>query len=263
MIRFSLRQPRRQANRGEAPSAARGDAAATAVGATGPARRHALPETMVVQVTGTDPDGDALARPVELGRGRRPAAADLHAAGAARPRRAGTGRTRARAAQAGRRRPLRGPHHAAPHRGAQPHPRRVPRRPAARTGWSPPTAAPRRNGSYRPAQDGGAAPGEIVLAEPLPHHQRYGLKPARVIERLGTMGDARSVSLIAIHTHDIPVEFPPPALEEARARRRHVARPPHRPARHPAGDDRRRGRARLRRRGVRRADDSLATAASA
>jgi ribonuclease R len=63
-------------------------------------------------------------------------------------------------------------------------------------------------------EDGGAADGEIVLAEPLPHH-RLGLKPARIIERLGTMGDARSVSLIAIHTHDIPQVFPPAALEEA------------------------------------------------
>ena len=53
-----------------------------------------------------------------------------------------------------------------------------------------------------------------MLAEPLPHHA-LGLKPARIIERLGAMGDARSVSLIAIHTHDIPQEFPAAALEEA------------------------------------------------
>jgi ribonuclease R len=65
-----------------------------------------------------------------------------------------------------------------------------------------------------PGEDGGAANGEIVLAEPLPHH-KLGLKPARIIERLGTMGDARSVSLIAIHTHDIPQEFPAAALAEA------------------------------------------------
>jgi ribonuclease R len=65
-----------------------------------------------------------------------------------------------------------------------------------------------------PGSEGGASEGEIVLAEPLPHH-RLGLKPARIIERLGAMGDARSVSLIAIHTHDIPQEFPAAALEEA------------------------------------------------
>jgi ribonuclease R len=62
--------------------------------------------------------------------------------------------------------------------------------------------------------DAGAQADELVLAEPLPHH-RLGLKPARVIERLGKMGDARSVSLIAIHTHDIPVPFPDEARAEA------------------------------------------------
>ena len=47
-----------------------------------------------------------------------------------------------------------------------------------------------------------------MLAEPLAQQHRLGLKPARVIERLGKMGDARSISLIAIHTHDIPTGFP-------------------------------------------------------
>jgi ribonuclease R len=65
-----------------------------------------------------------------------------------------------------------------------------------------------------PGEDGGALAGEIVLAEPMPH-DRLGLKPARVIERLGNMGDARSISLIAIHTHDIPQTFPVAALAEA------------------------------------------------
>jgi ribonuclease R len=65
-----------------------------------------------------------------------------------------------------------------------------------------------------PGEDGGAEANELVLAEPLPHH-RLGLKPARVIERLGSMGDARSISLIAIHTHDIPQTFPDAALAEA------------------------------------------------
>ena len=63
-------------------------------------------------------------------------------------------------------------------------------------------------------EDGGAQAGEIVLATPLPH-TGYGLKPARVVERLGRMGDARSVSLICIHTHDIPNEFPASVLAEA------------------------------------------------
>jgi ribonuclease R len=64
-------------------------------------------------------------------------------------------------------------------------------------------------------QDAGAEPDELVLAEPVAHHLHLGLKPARVLERLGKLGDARSISLIAIHTHDIPQVFPEAALEEA------------------------------------------------
>jgi ribonuclease R len=61
---------------------------------------------------------------------------------------------------------------------------------------------------------GGAEPGEIVRAEPLPN-RGFGLKPARIIERLGRLGEARSVSLICIATHDIPDAFPPEAIEQA------------------------------------------------
>ena len=67
-------------------------------------------------------------------------------------------------------------------------------------------------------ESGGAEPGEIVLATPLPS-STYGLKPARIIERLGLLGDARSVSLIVLHAHDIPQEFPEPAIAEAKAAR--------------------------------------------
>ena len=44
-----------------------------------------------------------------------------------------------------------------------------------------------------PGEEAGAQANEIVLAEPIAHH-RLGLKPARVIERLGRMGDARSMA---------------------------------------------------------------------
>jgi ribonuclease R len=63
-------------------------------------------------------------------------------------------------------------------------------------------------------QEGGAKPGEIVLAAPLPA-PRYGLRLARVVERLGAMGDARSVSLVVVTSHDIPTEFSEAALAEA------------------------------------------------
>ncbi len=65
-----------------------------------------------------------------------------------------------------------------------------------------------------PGEDGGAENDEIVSATPLPH-AGHGLKPARITERLGRMGDARSISLICIHAHDIPTEFPPEALAAA------------------------------------------------
>ncbi|MDQ2801587.1 MAG: ribonuclease R, partial [Pseudomonadota bacterium] len=64
-------------------------------------------------------------------------------------------------------------------------------------------------------EDGGAEAGEIVLAEPVADHHGLGLKPVRVVERLGRMGDARSVSLISIAMHDIPHVFGASALAEA------------------------------------------------
>jgi ribonuclease R len=64
----------------------------------------------------------------------------------------------------------------------------------------------------------GAAPGELVFAEVLPTH-RQGLRQARVIERLGHSGDPRSLSLIAIHDHDLPTAFSESALAEAAAAR--------------------------------------------
>ena len=45
------------------------------------------------------------------------------------------------------------------------------------------------------------------------------MKPAQIVERLGNVGDARSVSLICIHTHDIPTVFSPEALAEAKRAR--------------------------------------------
>ncbi len=65
-----------------------------------------------------------------------------------------------------------------------------------------------------PGEDNGAEAGDIVLANPLPS-SALGLKPVRIIERLGKMGDARSVSLLVLYTHDIPQIFPEEAIAEA------------------------------------------------
>jgi ribonuclease R len=63
---------------------------------------------------------------------------------------------------------------------------------------------------------GDAQTGELVMAEILPSRP-YGLKPARIVERLGDMSNPRSVSLVAIHSYDIPNEFPEDAIEQAEA----------------------------------------------
>jgi ribonuclease R len=59
-----------------------------------------------------------------------------------------------------------------------------------------------------------AGSGELVLADVLPG-RRLGPRQARVVERLGRMGEARSVSLVSILDHDIPSVFSKDALSEA------------------------------------------------
>jgi ribonuclease R len=65
---------------------------------------------------------------------------------------------------------------------------------------------------------GGAKDGELVLGELLPGRP-LGPRRVRVRERLGHMGDPRTISLIAIHAHGIPTTFPAAALDEAEAAR--------------------------------------------
>ncbi len=63
---------------------------------------------------------------------------------------------------------------------------------------------------------GEAEDGELVEAEQL-GGPRMGLPRGRVVERLGNAMAPRSISLIAMHEHQIPVEFSPEALAEADA----------------------------------------------
>ena len=63
-----------------------------------------------------------------------------------------------------------------------------------------------------PGHEGGAQPGEYVVAEPLGAGRN---QKARVIELIGNVDDPKSISLVAIHTHGLPVEFPPEALAQA------------------------------------------------
>jgi len=63
----------------------------------------------------------------------------------------------------------------------------------------------------------GARDGELVEAEQAGPRNRMGLQRARVVQRLGDPGQPKAVSLIAIHQHGIPDDFPDGAIEEADA----------------------------------------------
>lgn len=70
------------------------------------------------------------------------------------------------------------------------------------------------------AEAGGARDGELVEAEQIggPRNEsRMGLPRARITKRLGDPGAPRAVSLIAIHQHGIPDQFPDAVLAEAEA----------------------------------------------
>ncbi len=62
---------------------------------------------------------------------------------------------------------------------------------------------------------GGAKDGELVEAEQAGPKGRMGLPKARIIARLGDPTEPRAVSLIAIHQHGIPDHFPDEVIAEA------------------------------------------------
>ena len=168
-----------------------------------------LPEVTVVEITGTDSDGEVLARPVQWkGDGDPPViymAPDRHGTPAL-----GRGdRVLARLTRTGE-----GSYDGRPIRRLAGAPKRVlgifeddrdggRLRPTDR----------RVKTDFRIAREdtGGAAAGELVLAEVL-HSHRLGWLQARVVERVGRMGEPRSVSLISIHEHEIPTAFPSQAI---------------------------------------------------
>ena len=64
--------------------------------------------------------------------------------------------------------------------------------------------------------ENGALNGELVEAE-ITRDRGAGLPSARVRERLGDMTDQRNISLIAIHHHGIPNQFPDKVIAESEA----------------------------------------------
>ncbi len=66
------------------------------------------------------------------------------------------------------------------------------------------------------ADIGKARPGDLVSAEVL-ETRGYSARRVKIVERLGRMGDASTISLVAIHQHGIPHEFPAGAIAQAKA----------------------------------------------
>ena len=164
---------------------------------------------MVVRVTGTDMDGDAVARPVDWTGDGPPPTILMVAERRGTPALAPGERVLARISPIG------------PGKWEGRTLKRLSDEPGRILGVfrAPGRLVPtdrRAKAEWRipPGEDGGAETDEIVVATPLPH-TGLGLKPARITERLGRMGDARSVSLICIYAHDIPQEFPDDALAAA------------------------------------------------
>ncbi len=67
-------------------------------------------------------------------------------------------------------------------------------------------------------QQGEAQDGDLVAVD-LVRHGRFGLPTAKVKERLGSLKSERAISLIAIHTHNIPNAFRSDTLAEAESAR--------------------------------------------
>ncbi len=180
--------------------------------APGP-RRGRLPPEAVVQITGTDPDGDATGRPAEWQGGGPPPIVLMHPEPRGQPALAPGERVLARLRPAGP-----GRYEGRTIRRLSEMPGRVLGvfRPASQGGGRiiPSDRRAKAEWLVPKGEEAGAEAGEIVAAEPLPS-TGYGLKPARITQRLGHLGDASSVSLFVIQTHDIPTDFQPAALAQA------------------------------------------------
>ena len=174
---------------------------------------EALPEMIVLQITGLDPDGEVLARPLEWEEGVElphiVVAPDRQGVPAlsrgdrilARLRRVGGKTYEARAVRFLGNQPLKvlGVFEEA--------------------GWGgrgrvvPTDKRAKQEYVIEPEDRGEARPGDIVWIEPVGAKGRA--TRARILERLGSMAEPRTVSLIAIASHDIPVEFSPEARRQA------------------------------------------------
>lgn len=184
----------------------------------GPKRSYSkagtLPEVAVLEITGQDPDGELLARPTRWeGDAAPPQIVMVPGREAEAGPALGSGqRVLARLTQTREGYEAR----VIKRLGASVHRvLGVYRKSAGREGRIAPIDRKTRHEFVVDARDsGGARSNELVLAEPLAG-RASGLPRARVVERLGSMSEPKAISLIAIHEHGIPTEFPAEVIAEA------------------------------------------------
>jgi len=179
------------------------------------ARPGSLPEVGVVEVIGTDTDGELLARPIAWEEEGRPPRVFLApwkkgdvVAGVGDKVLAKLRRIRDDAYEA---RPIRivGEAKARVLGVYEPNP--------DGSGRVRPTSRKEKADYMVPrGEAGGAEEGELVMCDLLPG-RLYGLRQVSVKERLGRMGAPKSVSLVAIHANDIPFVFPDETMAQAEA----------------------------------------------
>ncbi len=178
------------------------------------AKRGELPEVGIVEVTGTDGDGETLARPLDWTGNETPPVIYLippKEGGAPGP----GDRLLAKLEKRGESYEARIV-------------RRLERetetrligvlRDAPATGWRlvPINKKERTEYALDKSDLGGAKHNELVAAEPKPG-RIAGFSRVKVVERIGSMDSPKTISLIAIHDHGIPTEFPKAVIDEAKA----------------------------------------------
>src|SRR5260221_1713746 len=177
------------------------------------ARSGALPEVTVIEIVGTDEDGDLWARPVDFPKDD--AEPRILVIDNKRTDRPLTGGDRVLARLERKDGDL---YEAQPIRRLEHHTQRViglferDRHGHARI--APTDKRIKTEFTVAPQDVGAARPGDIVIAMVEPA-RRLRTPRARIIERAGRVGDAKSISLIAIVEHGIPHEFSAAALAQA------------------------------------------------
>ena len=177
------------------------------------AKPGVLPRVTVIEVTGTDRDGDPIARPTGWeGPGEAPKIYLQENAGRPAP---GIGdRVLARLNPEGD-----GTYTARTIKKLDSAPRRILGfyRIVGDSGRIIPTSRRIKTEFHVAAENNGnATPGNLVEAQSV-SGRYFGLPEAKIVTVIGSARDARASSLIAIHAHDIPVDFTPEATRDAEA----------------------------------------------